>query len=55
MYLFQDFTKDLLTKKFIAQCTLLKRKLPGDNYIMSPYDGKHNINEIYKRIKIFDR
>ena len=43
--------EDLQTKTFNARCNALKRDLPDENYIMKPYNGKHNINEIIERIK----
>ena len=38
--------EDLQTKTFNARCNALKRDLPDENYIMKPYNGKHNINEM---------
>ena len=40
---------DSQTKTFSAQCNILKCKAPNENYIMYPYDGNHNIDEICKK------
>ena len=38
--------EDLQTKTFNARCNALKRDLPDENYIMKPYNEKHNVNEM---------